>query len=528
MDESLAYYTNNSTKYSKLDNKPDFKIIDISNFELGVDIWLIELKLIDKRLIPTFKGSIFRDGLLNRLNKMGYFKIDTGSGSYTFVKKTGCFLKKVQISEMKDDFFVNHIDSLTTLHVNYYGSILLVRPEKLKESYLNQFHLFFNNNYLEFLPTLENKFIRDSREKSFFYFNNCMVAVQENKISTISYEDLNSRNYCIWEEQIIQHDFKQEPNTKSHFENFIKNICNQEIQRIKSAESAIGYLLNTYSEPNKGQVIILYDEALTKSGIPQGGTGKGLFANAIKQLRNTAKIDGKKIDTNDRFKWQSITIQTEIVQLDDVGENFSFETLYSCTNEGWNIEAKYAPEIYISPENSPKIIITSNRILENRGSTNRRRQFILEFSDHYSKHLINGTEQPIIEEHGCVFFDSNDWDDNEWNSFYLYMLKCNQLYLKEGLIPYRHINVQKSLLIQETSEIFVQWIKTKTFKINTWYDNDSLYNEFITFSELEKESFSKRKFSNNINLMADRYNWSIKRKRSNNRSKFKLQSLQVS
>lgn len=522
MSKIQAYYSN------KISNIPDIEVTEISRNEMGIDLWIVDLKTdSDNKLKPTFNNSIYRDGVLNRLNKMGYFKFKTSSGNYNFVKKSGCFIEKVTVEEVKDDFYFNHIKNLSSLIFKYYGEELFIRSEKLKEVYLNQYHLCFNKNFLEFLPTLNPKFLRDTKECSFFCFENSVFIVRKNSVKSIDYEVINSKDYCVWKEHIINHELEFQEKPICNFQKFIKNVCNGNTHRVRSLRSAIGYLSNTFSEPNKGQVVVLCDEEVSESGVPQGGTGKGIIAKAIEQIRNVTKVDGKKFDSNDKFRWQRVTNETEVVLLDDVRENFNFSTLYSCTNDGWNIEAKYKSEEFISPEESPKIIITSNKVLDNRGSTNKRRQFVIELSDYYSKSIITGTEEPIIKEHGVIFFNKTEWDKNEWDSFYSYMLECSQHYLKNGLISYQLVNAGKNFLIHKAGIEFVRWIETKNFEFDTRYFTEDLYEEFILDSGFTKKSFSQRTFSNCINLFTDQKNWDIVRNRSNGKSVFHFESLQV-
>ena len=61
--------------------------------------------------------------------------------------------------------------------------------------------------------------------------------------------------------------------------------------RFEALKSSIGYLIHNSYNPSSNQAILLYDEALTSSSKPQGGTGKSLLANAIKKVRMTTKID---------------------------------------------------------------------------------------------------------------------------------------------------------------------------------------------------------------------------------------------
>ena len=67
--------------------------------------------------------------------------------------------------------------------------------------------------------------------------------------------------------------------------------------------------------------------------------------------------------------------------------------------------------------------------------------FELEFSlNHY-----NPDYEPIME-FGHNFFE--DWDKEEWNRFDNFMLECLMLYLEEGLVPYKKINLVKKKIVR--------------------------------------------------------------------------------
>src|SRR5439155_25720777 len=120
---------------------------------------------------------------------------------------------------------------------------------------------------------------------------------------------------------------------------------------------------------------------------------------------------------------------TQVVWLDDARPELGFETFHSCLTDGWSIEKKFKDQFFIEPEDSPKLLITCNTILKGEGTTNKRRQFIIEFSNHYSRNIKQGNEEPIKTEHGCTFFAQDDWKPQEWNQFFFFMLDCTRQYL---------------------------------------------------------------------------------------------------
>lgn len=460
-----------------------------------------------------FEGKLYMPAFLSSLSRLGYAKRPVPGGKYCFIREKDNIITEVTPSEIKDDFYRQEFSNIQPLVVEE----LEISAEKQRDTYLKQAHLIFNSAFLEHLPTHDTPVLKDSRTEMFFPFRNVVLRVSSNEISQLQYGELEG--VCVWEDHIIGHEIPGPLNNVSngHFAQFIKNVCSNAEDRYKALCSSIGYLLHNFSEPSKGQAVIFYDEKPAERGQPEGGTGKGLVANSIKQLRNVAKIDGKKFDSNDRFRWQSVTPKTQIVEIDDVTSKFDFEVLHSCLTDGMNVERKYLDEFFIKPEDSPKFLIASNTILTNQGATNKRRQFIIEFSDHYSKHIKNGTEEPIRDEHGCMFF-SEDWDQDEWVKFLGFMVQCAQSYLKHGLVPYTFKNLMHNQLLQNTSDDFAAWFADQLFIPGEWYVNDDLFDDFIGIYQGFGSDFSQRGFTTWLKRAAGIHGWKLEIKRSNNKS----------
>ena len=106
--------------------------------------------------------------------------------------------------------------------------------------------------------------------------------------------------------------------------------------------------------------------------------------------------------------------------------------------------------------------------------------FIIEFSNHYSKGIVTGVEEPIKEEHGCIFFDDDFWNAEEWNNFYSFLIDCSHFYHQNGLMCYEHRNLNKNILLQSTRVEFVDWLSIQELEINTRYSTKDLHQDLST------------------------------------------------
>lgn len=464
--------------------------------------------------------GVANDGLFETLQYFGFNKRYRDNGTYILVRVADNIIKRVTPAEIKD-YALKLINEMPE-RINVNGFSL--HRSELKEIFLRQHHILFGENVLSPLKTHEANLLNDSPHEMFFPFRNEVVKVTARDVEVVEYSHLN--NVCIWENHKINRDFKlltidEQENNNCQFSRFIYNVCDGSPERIKAMTKAIGYILHRHYDQKNTRAVILYDQQITGLDAANGGTGKGIFANACAQLREAETVDGKKFDASDKFALQRITESTEIVFFDDVRKDFEFERFNSILTNGWEVEAKHQQTIRIPLHQSPKMIIASNSILKTQeGLTAERRQFILEFSDYYAK-LKNETTEPIRHIHGSDFFFG--WDDNEWQKFDNFMLRCCQAYLASGLPINKTVNVETNRLLQTTSEDFVQWVDDQNFIPGESYLFTDNFLDFKALYYGENSQYSSKSFSNWLKMYAKSKGLNYKTHRYNKITYFKFE-----
>ena len=82
-----------------------------------------------------------------------------------------------------------------------------------------------------------------------------------------------------------------------------------------------------------------------------------------------------------------------------------------------------------------RIVVSSNYPVKGTGgSTDKRRRYEFEVANHYH---VNHQPMDEFQKH---FFD--DWIPGEWNDFDALMMDCVQVYLKNGLIEAKSLNLE--------------------------------------------------------------------------------------
>jgi hypothetical protein len=482
---------------------------DIGGNTILFGFFLFTVKGKDDKLVCNLKTAS-KTNILEYISYRGYRKIylkDTNT--YLLVKVKDNVIKEVTADLIRVECY-HEVKKHGVITLDVSGMTFEFNWKLLDTTYLQYQDQIFNKNFLELMEEFKVPELRDTRYHAYFLFSNTIIKVNEDSYELIPYRDLVAMDRCVWKSHIMNREFEDSDNLPtSEFERFVNNVAGGEQERINAFKSAIGYLEHNYNGSHMGQAIVCYDEEPTDVLNPQGGTGKGLFAQGISNMRESAKLDGKHFKSDDKFRFQTVKNTSQVVIIDDLNKDVSFDTFFSAITDGFTIEKKNVETIKLTPEDSPKLLFSMNAIVSGNGSSHKRRLFILEFSNYYSKHIITGSEKPIEDEHG-VLFDRLEWTQDNWNAFTKYMISCITYYLKNGLQPYNLINVGKNTLIQTTSEEFSQWCEGQDFQTNTNYRTKTLFENYRDCYFGDGSDFKQRTFTNMIKKYAGIKNWEFK------------------
>jgi hypothetical protein len=403
-----------------------FKDVDVSRIKDSIDIdefWYYNDK--GKILLSTHKFKFW----LEQNNFFKYYPSEN-SNTFTFIKKEQNLLEETNDKRIKD-FVLNNI--LDRPNIGY-------GPYDFMASNSG----YFKPDFLSMLATTEVNLKEDTATECYLYYRNCVVKITKDNVEKIEYLDIDG---YVWKRQIIDRDFEIYDHHKSEFRKFIWLISGQNVEKYNSFKSVIGYLLHSFKTSANNKAIIFNDETISEN--PNGGSGKGLFWNALKNMKKVTSIDGKTFEFTKSFPYQTVSTDTQILVFDDVKKNFSFESLFSLITEGITIEYKGQDAISVPVEKSPKILITTNYTIGGIGGSFERRKFEVEMSNHFSyKHTP-------LDEFGHMLF--SDWNDTEWKMFDNYMITCEQYYLQHGLVKHNFNNLEVRKFIKETSFEFYEW-----------------------------------------------------------------------
>lgn len=444
------------------------------------------------------KVSINRFKLERFLSDIGGFFLyfyDKGSNIFKIIRDEKGLIEESSTEQIKK--FIK--DYILSLPDTFDGG---VTPQELLEIIYKGSETYFSKSFFEFLDRKDLNFLRDTVDTAYLPFQNGVVVVTKDKIRLTTYSELGK---CIWRSQIINFGMEVISNMdieSSEFCIFLQRICGNNEDHIAQAMTLIGYLLHGYKDSSKPFSVILAEE--NEDEKKGGGTGKGIFVRGIKEIANTQTIDGKNFKIDKSFAFQRVDLDTKVIAIEDVRKNVDFEGFYSIITEGITVEKKNKDELYIPYKDSPKILFTTNYTLPSVGNHAKRRQRVIELTNHYN------TGHTPIDEFGHRLFD--DWDRDEWNRYYNLMVWCIQFYMRSGVIELPASDtIQRKAIRTGYGEEFMEWFDEYSQNgCGEWKNFTGLYSEFSTQNQFDKKDYSQKRFKRAIQDAAEKLGWELK------------------
>lgn len=446
------------------------------------EFWSFDDK--DNLTISRFEMKLF-------LEKNGFFKMKEGTDNYKIMRKSN-YIVSEEGAVGAQDFILRFLED--GLHLEVW--------EKIASSP----HRFFGDLSMMALKTedfaLENV-ARDGKDFCMLYFEDGIMIIKKDSIERVGFDHLKGK--YIWRKHLIPCKYPKLSNEAGEFERFCSNVAGKDDEKFESLMSIIGYLIHTYKDRGNGKAVAIYDRE-SIDGLSQGGTGKSIIGKSLGYVRNVKEENGKDFDHKNRFKFQGINPDHHLVFMNDIEEaTFDFKCIFNMVTDNMKTETKFGKAVDIDYKYSPKILITTNGILKGVGSSFRRRLVEFEASNYYHE---NFTPR---DEFGKELFD--DWDEDEWNKFYSFMVKCVQKFLSEGIKMTPAMSLENKKIVSETSEEFCDFMSR--LEVNEIYNRNELW--YIFQEENKDSSFIQkmgiRLFKKWVNIFAAHKRWIVNEKR---------------
>lgn len=476
---------------------------------------------VDKQGNPIIMHSKLIEFLSSNGGFFLYF-YDKGSTIFRTVRVVDGMIEETSTEQMKK-FIAQYIDKLPD---SFDGG---VNPEQLMEAINRGSSTLFTEAKMEWMRHIAVNFLRDKKDTAYFPFRNGIVEITAKGTRLIAYNEIDG---YIWRNQVVDFDIQllSDRETDCEYSKFLNFISGENPERYESCVTFIGYLLHRYKDPSKPWSVILAEE--TDNEDKGGGTGKGIFVKALQSLIKTVKIDGKTFSIDKNFALQRVSLDTQLIAVEDCDRRMDFEKFNSQLTEGSTVEKKNKDELFIDYKDSPKWIFTTNYVMNIKGNHGKRRSKTFEVAPYFSP------EHSPFDEFGHLLFD--DWDQDEWNRFYNFMFGCLSVYLDIGLYEYSNSDkLRRKQIKLQFGEDFLEWwgdyvgIDPETNRLQgtqksvTYTLFRDLYNDFLKYYELDKKDYSSKRFKKAMEISADLYQIGLisrRNRQSGNLWEYKLDS----
>jgi len=379
--------------------------------------------------------------------------------------------------------------------------------KQVKNLFYREKSLFSFDNLI-LMPVMEINEILDTDETSYLFFKNCVLEVDMFGVEKLSYDEIKGH---VFEKDIIPFEIETDDlmEQTGEFFSFIKDICSHENPSIaqsnlESIISMIGYLLHRYKDPSNTKAVVLMDPYRGEGA--NGSSGKSLLTKLFDKIRPTTYEDGKSFNAKDKFSLAQVDYNTRLLVIDDIPESFDFNRLFPLITERAVVERKYQNRYAIPFSRSPKIVITTNYVLEGADESSKRRKEEFIFSD-----IFKTSYTPEMKYGHLLFID---WDKTEWEKFYILMATFLWKYLLYQKIIPQKINAKERALKMQAHPKFIEFVNAQInpgVKYNKKEIYDQFYNQNSGVAKVELTTFRKW-----LKLFAEAYSFKFNESHSGN------------
>ncbi|GAL86820.1 hypothetical protein MYP_4050 [Sporocytophaga myxococcoides] len=343
--------------------------------------------------------------------------------------------------------------------------------EDLEEEVLKGLNSYFSNDFLSTLKSQKLQLFKDPIDKCCLPFLGKVVVTTMDTIEEIEYKNFES---TFWDKQIIKKEYCkiEYKENDAVFYKFCYKICNNDTKRLSSLMTLLGYLMHTYKDPSKAFAVIFTDQEISDNDEAQGGVGKSILGRALSYVRRVSYFDGRNQRVKDINAFSGFERYTEIYLMEDMNKNFNFDSMIQVITGILPLKKLWENVDNISFKESGKFCMTCNYIPTGSGGySEERRQEYFEVGNYFGKN------KTPLSEFGHRLFD--EWDDEEWNKFYAFMIECVQLYLRHGIISAKKINVVAKQIIQRTNLDFYNYFHPRFTEGQKVWDKESELKNFV-------------------------------------------------
>ncbi len=281
---------------------------------------------------------------------------------------------------------------------------------------------------------------------------------------------------------------------------------------------SLGYILHRYKNHSFPLALWNLEDSTVGNKSSSGRSGKSfLYSTIIKyRLLNVVDLNGKAFKATDRFSFQTISRNTDLLFVDDCVRNMNVEDYYNVIAGSIQVEEKQKKPYSLPFDKTPKVVFASNSVPRNayQPSTRGRLQYVV-FSDWYHVKTEDNdyresrsiADDFMDEFRGGIVCAGDGYGDAWRNEDYGFLLWCVAYYLEmvgEGArVEPPMGKVQRRIDESSYGESFEEWANTffsedMPLNFNTLVRQDKAYQDFLNMEFLSRSAYSMHSFTKQL------------------------------
>lgn len=230
-----------------------------------------------------------------------------------------------------------------------------------------------------------------------------------------------------------------------------------------------GYMLHRFKSPSRAWMPIGMDYKIDEEGKCNGGSGKSFFFSTLRRLRSGVVLNGRNADLTKNPHWLAeVTPQTDMILVDDCSRYLKLDEFYTLTTGEMTVNQKNVAPFTLDFEESPKIALSTNYVVQDFSPSTLRRLLPVVFSDYY--HSMGGMDgdvggdyretRTIADDFGRDLY-GRTYPEQLWEQDLSVLMECVRAYLwlvERGykcMPPMR--NIIERAWIQDMGAKFEEW-----------------------------------------------------------------------
>ncbi|MGM9763341.1 MAG: primase-helicase family protein [Candidatus Cryptobacteroides sp.] len=276
---------------------------------------------------------------------------------------------------------------------------------------------------------------------------------------------------------------------------------------------ALGYLMSKHKIPGQPYAIYAMETEQSDEGTHLGGTGKSLFMTSTERVRKQLFVNGQELDPNKmEFMLQGVIKGiTDTVYYDDLHDGVDLHRFMPMITGKMVVNQKHKASFILEFSESPKVAFTSNHAIKKFDSSLRRRTWFTAFTDYY--HPDNPRkgvwERSPYTEFGKSLIE--DYDDNEMNMFYNFMLNCISAWQKiQTRVQPPMEQIERRNLQRVIGDEFIWWCEEyfTEDKLNCNVDKQQAFDDYKkTLPPRAADMMKSQTFKTKLQMFCDYKGW---------------------